>query len=145
VSIENYRELVVWQKGMDLVVKVYRFTADFPPTETYGLTSQMRRAAVSIPSNTAEGSKRSTRKDYRNFLNKAFGSGAELETQLEVSQRLDFGTDEKRTELEGLLAEIMRMLNRMHQRLDEPALPARTSIPGLPTTVTNAYNLPPTT
>ncbi len=79
----------------------------------FGLASQMRRSAVSIPSNIAEGYRRGTRKDYRNFLVNAYGSGAELETQLEISRQLNFGNAHKILATESLLDEIMRMLNRV--------------------------------
>ena len=108
----GYRELIVWQKSIDLVVAVYTFTKDFPTNEQYGLTSQMRRAAISIPSNIAEGGRRKG-KDVSHFLMIAFGSGSELETQLVVSERLKYGDDSIRKQAEALLSEVMRMLNRM--------------------------------
>jgi four helix bundle protein len=98
---------------MDLVCAVYRLTEGFPKEETYGLTSQMRRAAISIPSNIAEGSRRGTRKDFLHFLRNAFGSGAELETQTKIAKRLSFGTQSNYQEVDMLLAEVMRMLNKM--------------------------------
>lgn len=110
--MSTYRELTVWQKSIDVVVLVYRFTARFPTQEQYGLTSQMRRAAVSIPSNIAEGSRRRG-KDIRHFFIIAFASGSELETQFEVSKRLDFGDKILRVEAGKLLDEVMRMLNKM--------------------------------
>ncbi|MEK7132929.1 MAG: four helix bundle protein [Patescibacteria group bacterium] len=110
--MSTYRELTVWQKSIDLVVLVYHFTVRFPPQEQYGLTSQMRRAAVSIPSNIAEGSRRRG-KDIRQFLIVAFASGSELETQFEVSKRLEFGDKILRIKAERLLDEVMRMLNKM--------------------------------
>jgi len=111
----HYKELTVWQKSMEVVVHVYRYTGNFPTSEQYGLTSQMRRAAVSIPSNIAEGSRRRG-KDIRNFLLIAFGSGSELETQLEASRRLGFGDEQIRIQAESLLEEVMRMLNKMVNR-----------------------------
>ena len=108
----HYRELTVWQKSMDLVVTVYEFTRDFPKEEQYGLISQMRRCAVSIPSNISEGSRRRG-KDMRNLFVIAYGFGSELETQLEISQRLDYGKPVFRESAESLLNEVMRMLNRM--------------------------------
>src|SRR3990167_382654 len=108
----NYRELTVWQKAIELVVRVYRYTGQFPAAEQYGLTSQMRRAAVSIPSNIAEGSRRRG-KDIRHFLVIAFASGYELETQFEVSKRLEYGDKVLRNEAGSLLDEVMRMLNKM--------------------------------
>jgi len=110
--MSTYRDLTVWQKSIDLVVLVYRFTAKFPAQEQYGLTSQMRRAAVSIPSNIAEGSRRRG-KDIRHFLIIAFASGSELETQFEVSKRLEYGDKVLRNEAGSLLDEVMRMLNKM--------------------------------
>ena len=98
---------------MDLVVEIYKLTEHFPRSEIYGLTSQMRRCAVSIPSNIAEGRRRGTKKDYRHFLIIAYGSGAELETQIEISKRLSFGKNLDFTKVENLLNEIMRMLNKM--------------------------------
>jgi four helix bundle protein len=110
--MSDYRELTVWQKAMDLVVCIYKLTKDFPKEEQYGLTSQMRRCAVSIPSNIAEGSRRRG-KDLRNFFVIAFGSGSELETQLEISNRLKYGNDSIRVESALLLEEVLRMLNKM--------------------------------
>src|SRR3989344_1819370 len=110
--MSHYRELTVWQKSMDLVVAVYRYTQTFPESEKYGLTSQMRRAAVSVPSNIAEGGRRRG-KDTVHFLKMSFGSASELETQLEIGKRLDFGTESAREQCESLLSEILRMLNKM--------------------------------
>ena len=108
----DYRELIVWQKAMDLVVLMYALTRDFPKEEQYALTSQMRRAAVSIPSNIAEGSRRRGN-DLRHFNVIAYGSASELETQLEVSRRLEYGDSKKRLKAEELLSEVLRMLNKM--------------------------------
>lgn len=109
----SYRKLIVWDKSMSLVELVYRFTDNFPEYEKYGLSSQMRRCAVSIPSNIAEGSRRGTVKDYNKFLYNAFGSGAELETQLEIAKRLDYLNQENFNEAFSLLTEVMKMLNKM--------------------------------
>ncbi len=89
--LRSYRDLIVWQKAVELVIVVYELTEQFPKSEMYGLTSQMRRAAVSVPSNISEGRRRGSRKDFRNFILTAFGSGSELETQIEISKRLSFG------------------------------------------------------
>lgn len=110
--MSDYRGLVVWQKAVDLVVLVYTYTKDFPKEEQFGLTSQMRRAAVSIPSNIAEGSRRRG-KDLRQFLVIAYGSASEVETQMEISRRLGYGLDNKAAEADALLNEILRMLNKM--------------------------------
>ena len=112
-QIVTYKDLIVWQRSMELVVAIYKLTDQFPSAEKYGLAAQMRRSAVSILSNIAEGRRRSTRKDYRQFLIIAYGSGAELETQLEITKRLSLGSSEHLNESERLLAEIMRMLNKV--------------------------------
>ncbi|MEK7106022.1 MAG: four helix bundle protein [Patescibacteria group bacterium] len=110
---KHYKDLIVWQKAIELVVTIYSATKKFPQIEQYGLVSQMRRCAVSIPSNIAEGSRRSTIKDYKQFLHIAYGSGAELETQLEIAKRLSFGAQDDYNRIDGLLEEVMRMLNKL--------------------------------
>lgn len=117
MKIQSYEDLVVWQKSMDLVIEIYKLTNSFPKEEIYGLSSQMRRASISIPSNIAEGSRRGTRKDYRNFINNALGSGAELETQIKIAKRLCFVMENSYTKCDQLLNEIMRMMKRMALRL----------------------------
>ncbi|MDO8602218.1 MAG: four helix bundle protein [bacterium] len=117
--IESYRDLVVWQKSIELVIAVYKITAQYPSTELYGITSQSRRAVVSIPSNIAEGKRRGSRKDFRHFLIIAFGSGAELETQIEIVKRLPFGKNLSFKEIDVLLDEVMRMLNRLIETLKD--------------------------
>ena len=87
MPINSYRDLDVWNRGVDLAVKIYETTRELPPEERYGLTSQMRRAAVSIPSNTAEGWGRHYPKEFINFLRKSNGSRTELETQLIIAER----------------------------------------------------------
>jgi len=87
-KLRNYQELIVWQKAMDLVIAVYQQTREFPREELYGLTNQLRRASVSIPSNIAEGQGRNTTGDFRQFLSIAYGSLQEVETQLLISGRL---------------------------------------------------------
>jgi len=112
-TIHSYKDLIVWQKAMDLVVAVYVLTDLFPKNELYGLISQIRRCSVSIPSNIAEGRRRGSKKDYQHFLIIAYGSGAELETQIEISKRLSFGKNLEYTKADALLNEVMRMLNKM--------------------------------
>ncbi len=90
MAVKSYRELVAWQKAMDLVEVVYRSTACFPKEEIYGLTSQVRRSAVSVPSNIAEGQGRTSTRDFLNFLSIAAGSLCEMETQLLIAQRLHY-------------------------------------------------------
>ncbi len=86
----SYKDLIAWQKAMELVVEIYKATENFPRAELYGMTSQLRRAAVSVPSNIAEGQARFTTKEFRKFLSDARGSLAEIETQLTISQMLHF-------------------------------------------------------
>ena len=117
-KINSYRDLVVWQKSIRLTVEVYRLAEKFPSSELYGLASQMKRAAVSVPSNIAEGSRRSSRKDYRHFLLIAFGSGSELETQIEVAKNLPFGKSLDYSHVSTLLEEVMRMLNVLVSKLE---------------------------
>jgi len=92
--VRSFRDLEVWRLGLDLVQSVYQCTAAFPKGETYGLAAQMRAAAVSIPSNIAEGQARNSSKQFLQFLSVALGSLAELETQLELAARLEYGKDE---------------------------------------------------
>ncbi|HEY6170782.1 MAG TPA: four helix bundle protein [Candidatus Kapabacteria bacterium] len=89
-EIKNFKDLIVWQRSMQLVTSVYEVTSKYPKEELYGLMSQSRRCSVSIPSNIAEGHKRGTRKDYRNFLTFSRGSLAELETQLLIANNLKY-------------------------------------------------------
>lgn len=112
-QINTYKDLIVWQKSVDLVVAIYALTEEFPKTEIYGLTSQMRRSVISIPSNIAEGRRRGSKKDFHRFLIIAYGSGAELETQIEIAKRLPFGKNLEYKKIDNLLDEVMRMLNKM--------------------------------
>lgn len=109
--IRSHRDLVVWQKSMDLVVAVYRDTNTFPKAETYGLTSQIRRAVTSIPANIAEGQGRRLPKEFIYFLANARGSLWELDTHLETATRLAFLNTETHRKLQSQLDEIGRMLN----------------------------------
>lgn len=113
----SYKDLVVWQKSTDLVVAVYDLTENFPRTELFGLNSQMRRSAVSIACNIAEGSKRGTKKDFRKFLLISYGSGAELETQIIIAKRLSFGKKLDFSKVDSLLVEVMKMLHAMTDSL----------------------------
>ena len=122
MKVVSYRDLVVWQKAMELVVAIYSITETFPTQERYGLSAQMRRAAVSIASNIAEGSRRGTKKDFRHFLLTAYGSGAELETQCEIVARLPWGAHATLDPVLSTLDEVMRMLNRMTVNMHEHAV-----------------------
>lgn len=113
MQTQSFKDLIVWKKAIQLVVLIYGFTKDFPKEEIFGLSSQMKRAAVSIPSNIAEGNRRHTLKDRKHFLIMAFGSTAELETQIEIARQLNLGKQEKRERMEIMLSEVSRMLNKM--------------------------------
>lgn len=114
---KDHKDLIVWQKSMDLLVEVYRLVKKLPKEETYALSDQMRRAAVSIPSNIAEGRGRSSEKDYLRFLFIARGSQAELETQLLVCVRLDYLNESEVESALNLCSEVGRMLNSMIRNL----------------------------
>jgi four helix bundle protein len=115
---KSYRDLVAWQKAMDLVATVYRASARFPRDEIYGLTSQLRRAAVSIPSNIAEGQGRYGAAEFRHFLRQANGSLMELETQLLIAERLDYITPEEANKLLNDAAEVGKILNGLIASLE---------------------------
>ncbi|MDP1707258.1 MAG: four helix bundle protein [bacterium] len=106
----SHRDLIVWQKSLELVTSVYRFSKLFPDDERFGLTSQIRRAAVSVPSNIAEGRSRGSRKDFAQFLHIALGSLAEVETQLDIARNLSFGNALGYDKSMELLGEVRRML-----------------------------------
>jgi four helix bundle protein len=113
-KITSYQDLLVWQKGMELVEIVYKITEALPSKETYGLTSQIRRSAISIPSNIAEGCKRRSTKDFIQFLKIAMGSCAELETQPILAKRLyKIDTDIAL----GQLTEIQKMISTLIKKL----------------------------
>ncbi|MDD5626330.1 MAG: four helix bundle protein [Patescibacteria group bacterium] len=112
-TIYSYKDLIVWQKAITLVIEIYTLTNKFPKEEIYGLTSQMRRAAISIPSNIAEGRRRGSKKEFHQFLLIAYGSGAELETQIEIAKKLPFGNNLDYNKIDSLLIEIMKMLNKI--------------------------------
>jgi four helix bundle protein len=118
MPIKDYRELIVWQKAMDLVETIYRATGMFPREEIYGLTSQIRRAAVSIPSNIAEGNGRNTTRDYVHFLGIAYGSVKEVETQALIAERLRYITSSDSEELVKTTTEIARLLSGLINSLN---------------------------
>jgi four helix bundle protein len=114
---KNYRDLIVWQKAMELVMLIYRATKSLPKEEIYGLRSQMRRAAVSIPSNIAEGQGRNTKRDFRNFLSIALGSLRELETQILIAKGLDYYTESTTTQLCNLTDTVGRLIRGLSKSL----------------------------
>lgn len=117
--MRSYQELIVWQKSIELVIELYKLTDEFPTSERYGLVSQIRRSAVSIPSNIAEGYTRKHRLEYLQFIRVAFGSGAELETQLIIAKKLNLVSPQTLTKTEILLHDIMKMLNGLIKSLTE--------------------------
>jgi four helix bundle protein len=117
LGLQKYEDLIVWQKAMLLVEEVYRITKLLPKEEIFGLSSQMRRAAISIPANIAEGQERSTTKDFVKFLYIAKGSKGELETLLSLCLRLEYLSVSKIETAHKLLVEIGKMLNSLIQKL----------------------------
>jgi four helix bundle protein len=114
---QSYKDLVVWQKGIDLAKLVYQLTTNFPGEEKFGLVSQMRRAAVSIPSNIAEGQARHTTGEFVQFISHAEGSVAELETQIILAVELGFCAKPQVLAAYETLDEIRRMLNSLRRKL----------------------------
>ena len=110
-EVRSYKDLVAWQKSMDLVTAVYRASLGFPKEEIFGLVSQIRRAAVSVPSNIAEGHARTSKKEFQYFLSNARGSLAELETQLTIAHQLAYIDETGINQLLDRLGEVGRILN----------------------------------
>lgn len=117
MEITSYKDLLVWQKAMNLVELIYSATADFPRSEEFGLAAQMRRAAISIPSNVAEGNVRKSTKEYHRFLSIALGSVAELETQVEIARRLRFMPEAEALLISQKSQEVGKMLNGLRRSL----------------------------
>lgn len=113
----SFKELVVWQKAIELSIAVYKLTAGFPNAEKFGLVSQLRRAAVSVASNIAEGYGRSTRSEYLQFMGHARGSICEIQTQLIIAEALGFGRNEAGATAEVLSQDVSRLLNALINRL----------------------------
>ena len=117
MPVSDHRQLVVWQKGIQLTLHTYRLSQRFPREETYGLTSQIRRAAVSIPANIAEGNGRAHRREYANHVSMARGSLREVETLVEIAFGLQYISEEELAEFRELLDHVGRMLTRLLKRL----------------------------
>ena len=117
MQIKSYKELIVWQKSIQFVKEIFILTSEFPKAELYGLVSQLRRAAISIPSNIAEGNGRSSRKEYAYNLSIAYGSALECEPQLIIAKELKFVNEREYIKVENLLNEILRMLNSMRDKM----------------------------
>ena len=115
--MKSHKDLIVWQKSMLLVKRFYEITSSYPKDEIFGITSQMRRAAVSIPSNIAEGYGRLYEKDTVRFLSTALGSASELETQMLISKQLMLASDQELDDLLMLNNEIIRMLVALSKKL----------------------------
>jgi four helix bundle protein len=121
-SIRSYRDLDVWRRAMELAQKCYELTAEFPKREVYGLASQIRRAAVSIASNIAEGHSRRSRQAYLNHLSIALGSQSEVETQIDLSCRLGFISKESTEEILLLAGQVGRMLHALVASLERKGI-----------------------
>jgi four helix bundle protein len=119
MGVRNYMDLIAWQKSMDMVVDVYNVTKLFPKEELYGLTSQLRRAAVSVPSNIAEGQGRWSNREFSHFLSIAHGSLREAETQVLIAERLGYIDAGRRAGLLGLTSEAGRLINGLANSLGE--------------------------
>jgi four helix bundle protein len=116
-KIKDYRDLLVWQKGIDLAKAIYTMTRTFPTEEKYGIISQMRRAAVSISSNIAEGQARNTTGEFIQFLSHAEGSLAELDTQLRISSELGFLAEDQKKPVQLQIVELQKMLRSLRAKL----------------------------
>ena len=119
MEVPGYQSLIVWQKSMDLTIEIYRLTKKLPKDELYGLTNQLRRAAVSIPSNIAEGHGRRSDKEFQRFLNIARGSVFELETQLMICVQQKYLTKEQTANVLEECGNLSRMLVRLGQSFDD--------------------------
>jgi four helix bundle protein len=117
MQIQHYKDLIVWQKAMDLAEQIYLLSHSFPREELYGLTSQIRRAAVSVPSNIAEGHARQSTAEFKNFLSIALGSLAEVDTQQILAQRLLYIDSGRALRAEGLITEVRKMLHALAAKL----------------------------
>jgi four helix bundle protein len=119
MAINNFRELRVWQSGMELVEQIYRLTQLFPHHEQYGLTSQLRRCAISIPSNIAEGHAREHLKEYLYHVSVAQGSLAELQTQIEIAERLSYLSHDQSEQLLNTAESLSRQLYALRNALSK--------------------------
>ncbi len=118
MAVKDFRDLFAWQKSMELVETIYRVTEDFPSKEMFGLTNQLRRAAVSIPSNVAEGQGRNTTADFLRFLSISRGSLQEVQTQYELARRLGYIGEETKIELAILSDEVAKLINGLCRSLN---------------------------
>ena len=119
-EIRNYRDLLVWQKSLQFVTEIYRLSESFPSKEIYGITSQLRRASVSVPSNIAEGYGRNSIAEYKRFSQIALGSLYEVQTLLEVSRNLDYVSNDLFSKLFEATRELERMMTSLIRKLNTP-------------------------
>lgn len=124
MTVRGYRDLEVWQKAMQLVTDVYALTKAFPKDELYALTNQLRRAAISVPSNIAEGRSRRSTRDFMRYASIAYGSLAEVETQLQISANLGYATETELKPLYDQTSAVSRMLNGLIKGLEEKLIPS---------------------
>lgn len=117
MGVRSYRDLIVWRKGTELATEVYRVAKKFPPSERFGLTSQIQRAAVSVPSNIAEGQARQHSGEFRHFLHQALGSLAEVDTQLYLAQELGYLKRSEAQRTVSLIVELQKMMHTLVGRL----------------------------
>ncbi|HHC78837.1 MAG TPA: four helix bundle protein [Flavobacteriia bacterium] len=106
----NFRKLIIWQESLELVIETYKTTKNFPSEEKFGLSSQLNRCSVSIPSNIAEGTSKSSEKHFKNYLETSLGSAFEWETQITIAQRVGYINQDKFTELENRINKIQNMI-----------------------------------
>ena len=116
--MHDYKKLKVWNEAMDLVTEIYHLTKKFPQEEKFGLTSQINRSSVSIPSNIGEGAGRNSNKDFSNFLSFANGSSFELETQLLIAKKLNYIKDEDLNQIMNKIDKVQKMIYNLKQKLD---------------------------
>jgi len=116
-NISSYKDLLVWRKSVELAILIYKLTSKFPKEEVYGISSQLKRASVSVASNIAEGSIRGSKKDFCHFLRMASGSIAELQTQIEICKHLPFGEKLDYNEIDSLSVEINKMTHGLINKL----------------------------
>lgn len=117
-DIKSYKDLIVWQKSVDLAMEVYKISASFPDHEKFGISNQLRRASVSISSNIAEGWGRNSTKNYVQFLRISRGSLLEIESILHITQKLDYRSNKEHDSIMSLIEEISKMLNKLISALE---------------------------
>ena len=121
--VRTFKDLIVWRKAFDLVVEIYRLTCEFPRHELYGLSSELRKTSTSILYNIAEGHKRKNTREYIHFLRISAGSAAELESQILLSERLNYLHESASEQIRSMLSEIERMLDALIRSLKSKLLP----------------------